>query len=294
MRNIGNLSVLVLSFVLFGLVGCSGAPSADGFIGQNAYRYSATQVAFGPRYPGSQGHANVQRWLHDSLTDLGWSVETQSFSYLGVELANIIARLPSQHEGQAPIILGAHYDTRPQADQDQMTPSQPVIGANDGASGVAVLLELARILADEPADVPVWLVFFDAEDSGNLDEWPWHVGATYFAENLTASPQAVIIVDMVGDQDLQIYYELNSDPQLSQEIWSVANELGYNDFIPEYKHSMVDDHTPFIRLGFPAIDIIDFDYPFWHTTEDTLDKISAHSMEQVGQTLLTWLSRQSE
>jgi Zn-dependent M28 family amino/carboxypeptidase len=293
MRNYSGYALFVLVTLFLAMGACSGGDNTAVFDGQAALDYAATQVGFGPRYPGSQGHNLIQTWLQETLTSMGWSVELQSFSYLGVELTNIIARLPSQPSSQTPIILAAHYDTRPQADQDPVDPMQPVLGANDGASGVAILLEIAQVLADQPADAPVWLVFFDGEDSGKLNGWPWIVGSTYFADNMTISPQAVIIVDMVGDRDLQIYYDRNSNPQLSQDIWAVAAELGYHDFIPDYKHAMIDDHTPFVRLGFPAIDIIDFDYPAWHTTEDTMSQISADSLEQVGGTLITWLYRQS-
>jgi hypothetical protein len=294
MRNKLLFCQFIIVIALWGgTAGCRVVDDGPRFDGEGAYQYAAAQVDFGPRYPGSQGHTEVQSWLQKTLIDLGWSVETQSFTHLGVELTNLIARLPSQMDAHQPIVLGTHYDTRPQADQDPNNPTHPVTGANDGASGVAVLLEIARIIAVQPADTPVWLVFFDGEDSGNLNGWNWIVGSTYFAETMAIEPQAVIIVDMVGDRDLQLYYDRNSDAQLSQEIWAMAADLGYDGFIPEYKYSMIDDHTPFNRLGIPAIDIIDFDYPAWHTTQDTLEQISADSLAQVGQTLLSWLYQQS-
>jgi Zn-dependent M28 family amino/carboxypeptidase len=167
-----------------------------------------------------------------------------------------------------------------------------VPGANDGASGVAVLLELARTL---PEDIsPVWLVFFDAEDNGRIEGWDWILGSRAFVEEVPVSPQAVVIVDMVGDADLNLYYELNSDETIRTEIWNTAAALGYgNIFIQTGKHSMLDDHTPFLEKGIPAVDIIDFDYPYWHTTEDTLDKVSTESLGAVGDTLWHWLVEQS-
>jgi Zn-dependent M28 family amino/carboxypeptidase len=109
---------------------------------------------------------------------------------------------------------------------------------------------------------------------------------------LSRRPEYVIIVDMVGDTDQQLYYEANSDPILRSHLWSIAAELGYGEyFVPEERHSMLDDHTPFVELGIPAVDIIDFDYPYWHTTEDTLDKIGAASLERVGRTLEVFLER---
>ncbi|MEW5828997.1 MAG: M28 family peptidase, partial [Chloroflexota bacterium] len=188
------------------------------------------------------------------------------------------------------VILGAHYDSRRVADQDP-DPSKrdrPVPGANDGASGVAVLLEIARVL---PADsLPVWLVFFDAEDDGDLPGSDWILGSRAFADSLTVRPQAVVIVDMIGDADLNLYQERNSDPALTQAIWSQAAALGYETaFIPQPKYRMLDDHIPFKQLGLTVVDIIDFDYPYWHTTKDTPDKVSAESLQIVGETLLRWI-----
>jgi Zn-dependent M28 family amino/carboxypeptidase len=186
--------------------------------------------------------------------------------------------------------LGAHYDTRIFADNDPdpSNHSLPVPGANDGASGVAILLELARVLPED--SVPVWLVFFDAEDNGRIDTWDWILGSTEFVENNPVQPQAVVIVDMIGDADLNIYKEKNSNSELTNEIWNIAKSLEYDSvFFPEYKHSMIDDHTPFLRAGIPAVDIIDFDYPYWHTLQDTPDKVSGASLQAVGETLQVWV-----
>jgi Zn-dependent M28 family amino/carboxypeptidase len=120
------------------------------------------------------------------------------------------------------------------------------------------------------------------------------LGSREFVENNAVQPRAVVIVDMIGDADLNIYKERNSNPELTNDIWAVAQGLGYEKiFIPEYNHSMIDDHTPFIEVGLPAIDIIDFDYPYWHTVEDTPDKVAAESLEAVGRTLWTWVTQQS-
>jgi Zn-dependent M28 family amino/carboxypeptidase len=184
----------------------------------------------------------------------------------------------------------AHYDSRIYADHDpdQTKRQEPVPGANDGASGVAVLLELARTLPSET--VPVWLVFFDAEDNGKIPGWDWILGSRLFVKTIHIKPQAVIVVDMVGDNDLNIYMEEKSDPDLTKEIWQLAQEMGYSQFfIKEIKHNIIDDHIPFIEAGIPAVDIIDIDYPYWHTTSDTNDKVSAQSLEIVGSTLWTWI-----
>jgi len=186
------------------------------------------------------------------------------------------------------VILGAHYDTRRSADQEDS--DAPVLGANDGASGVAVLLELARTLDPRRLRHQVWLAFFDAEDNGGLDGWEWCVGSSYMAARLHVFPVAVIVVDMVGDADQQIHFEGNSDPALQMQLWQIAADLGYADsFIPTYRWTMLDDHVPFAQRSIPAVDIIDFDYPYWHTTQDTLDKVSGASLERVGRVLEVFL-----
>jgi Zn-dependent M28 family amino/carboxypeptidase len=227
-------------------------------------------------------------WLVASLKEFDWQVEVQELEYAGQKIRNVVAKQGSQGDW---LILGAHYDTRIYADRDPDPNKQkdPVMGANDGASGVAVLLELARVLPDE-LDKQIWLVFFDAEDNGHIPGWDWILGSRAFVENLDSQPQAAIIVDMVGDADLELYYEQNSDEELSNQLWQQAKDLGYGEFfIPEVKYAMLDDHTPFLQAGIPAIDIIDFDYPYWHTTSDTLDKVSAASLDAVGDTLLQWI-----
>ena len=259
------------------------------FDGQRAYQDVLAQMSFGPRTPGSAAHSQAIGYIEASLEKAGWKPRLQATTWNGFEVQNIVA---SRSEGAPAIILGAHYDSRLLADRDQGPGwSGAVPGANDGASGVAVLLELARSL---PADsVPVWLVFFDAEDSGGLDGRDWIMGSRAFAASLTFTPRAVIIVDMVGDADLNLYYERNSDSQLRADIWRQAAELGFQaQFIPEERHSLIDDHTPFLQAGLPAVDIIDFDYPYWHTAADTADKVSAQSLEAVGRTLEAWIAAQ--
>jgi glutaminyl-peptide cyclotransferase len=161
------------------------------------------------------------------------------------------------------------------------------------------LLELARVMDVPRSGKTIYLAFFDAEDNGRLGEWNWIVGSTYMAqhwgENGESPLQNVIVVDMVGDKDLNIYMDRYSDRTLTNAIWHTAEKLGYADkFIPEIKYAMLDDHIPFARLDIPAIDIIDFDYPYWHTTQDTPDKVSAESLQIVGTTLETWLESQTQ
>jgi Zn-dependent M28 family amino/carboxypeptidase len=220
------------------------------------------------------------------LEGLGWEVQTQELEYQGVQVRNVIGKL-----GQGPIaILGAHYDTRPVADQDPEHFSEPIIGGNDGASGVAVLLELADVLPGYELQNEVWLAFFDAEDMGRLEGWPWCVGSTYMAQSLMVQPAYVIVVDMVGDIEQELYYEGNSNRVLRERLWAIAADLGYDQFIPEKRHTVIDDHLAFAQRGIPAVDIIDFDYAYWHTVEDTCDKVSPESLQRVGRVLEEWLT----
>jgi Zn-dependent M28 family amino/carboxypeptidase len=230
--------------------------------------------------------------MRAELSAAGWNSRIQSSEKLGHPVQNIIAY---RKDVLPKIILAAHYDTRMVADNDPdlARRNDPVPGANDGASGVAVLLELARVIPEDSA--PVWLVFFDAEDNGRIQGWDWILGSQAFVDELEFRPEAVVIVDMIGDADQNIYIERNSNPELVKEIWGIAADLGFVQFfIPEPKYSMFDDHTPFLEAGVPAIDIIDFDYHYWHTTDDTVDKISAESLGTVGTTLQEWIARRNE
>ena len=267
-------------------------PVSDAFDGNRAYADVQTQVAFGPRIPESDGHAKVQTWIRGELVAAGWQVEIQESEAMGHPVQNIVAKRGNENPQ---IVIGAHYDSRIYADNDPdpANRSLPVPAANDGASGVAVLLELARVLPDDT--VPVWLVFFDAEDNGRINTWDWILGSTEFVKNNPIQPQAVVVIDMIGDASLNIYKEKNSSADLTNEIWSVAKSLGHDDvFNSEYKYSMIDDHTPFLNAGIPAADIIDFDYPYWHTTQDTPDKVSAESLQAVGETLQAWVIERTQ
>lgn len=265
--------------------------TSTAFDGQRAYQDIAYQVSLGPRPSGSQAHAQTTEWLVETLQAADWQAEVQRAEVMGQMVSNVVA---TRGKGTPWILLGAHYDTRMFADRDPdpAKRKEPVMGANDGASGVAVLLELARVLPRE-LDMRISLVFFDAEDNGNIPGWDWVLGSRAYVAELENQPDAVVIVDMIGDADLNIFLEMNSDPSLSEEIWDQAAALGYTEeFIPSPKYAILDDHTPFLEVGIPAIDIIDFDYPYWHTTKDTLDKVSPHSLQAVGDTLLAWLLTQ--
>jgi hypothetical protein len=263
------------------------------FDGALAYAQVLRQMDFGPRITGTDGNHAAGDYILHELRKLGWATDFQPFDYMGVHARNIIARA---NVGRGPVlILGAHYDTRRLADRDPAHRNLPVPGADDGASGVAVLLELARSLDLKLVHNEIWLAFFDAEDNGDLNGWDWIVGSSYMAAQLKIQPQAMILVDMVGDASQQLYFDSNSDPKLSARIWATAGQLGYVQyFVPIPRYAMLDDHIPFAQKGIPAVDIIDFDYPFWHTPEDTADKVSAASLEHVGRTLEAYLEAQNQ
>ncbi|MEI7988821.1 MAG: M28 family peptidase [Chloroflexota bacterium] len=295
--------IIIVLFIAKGslnfIQSASGGSAPVTFDEQRAFRDVQVQVNSGARIPDSQAHIRTVEWLISDLKIAGWQVELQKTTLMGHAIQNVIAKrgAPLQDVrtplAQQPswVILGAHYDSRLVADKDPdpTKRQQPVLGANDGASGVAVLLELARILPRN-FHKEVWLVFFDAEDNGGIEGWDWLLGSRAFADSLTRKPDAVVILDMIGDKDLNIYQEMNSTPALNQQIWDKAAALGYQTvFIPKPKYSLLDDHTPFLQKGIPAVDIIDFDYPAWHTTTDTLDKVSPQSLKVVGDVVFAWL-----
>ncbi len=267
------------------------------FDGAKAFEDLAAQMAFGARPTGSAAWVKTGDYILSTLKDYGWKTQEQPFD-LNVNGALIRGRNLIGSLGSGPvIIIGAHYDTRLWADDDPDPAKRhdPVMGADDGASGVAVMLELARVLAKGYTfNREIRLVFLDAEDNGEIPGWnDWSLGTTYYVDHLDVAPEYVVILDMIGDADLNIYYEgesMRSAPEIVHGIWDTAAALGYSQsFIPSLKYTMIDDHVPFISAGFKAIDIIDYDYPYHHTTSDTLDKVSAQSLERVGRTMQTYL-----
>jgi Zn-dependent M28 family amino/carboxypeptidase len=291
-----NIYKILLSLIIIGVVISSIfyifiplVNTRHEFDGQRAHDAVKYQVGLGPRTMGSKAHDLVTNWIISDLQNQNWNVDTQETDSSGMAIKNIIAKRGS---GTPWVIIASHYDSRSFADNDPNPQNwkQPVMGANDGASSVAVLMELARVLPSN-LDKQIWLVFFDAEDNGNASGTGWDLGSEYFVSQLNGKPDSVVILDMIGDKDLNIYKERNSNPDLNNEIWGVASELGYSQFIPSYKYNMIDDHTPFIQAGIRAVDVIDFDYPYWHTVNDTLDKVSAESLKAVGETILKWLEQ---
>lgn len=263
------------------------------FNAERAYQDVVYQVSLGSRTPGSEAHEKAIEYFRSELQKANWQVDVQYVEVNGQLLKNVVAR---RSDVPPKIILGAHYDSRLMADKDPDPKKQqePVPGANDGASGAAVLLELGRILPSN--SVPVWLVFFDGEDQGGIPGWEeWSLGARGFVDTFTLKPRAVVIVDMVGDYNLNILKEKQSNQRLVNEIWQVAADLGYGQyFIDEQKYTITDDHVPFLEAGIPAVDIIDIEYRYWHTSYDTPDHVSPFSLGVVGSTLQVWLGQQKE
>jgi glutaminyl-peptide cyclotransferase len=261
------------------------------FNADRAYQDVVQLVSLGPRIPGSEAHEEAIDYFRSELQKDNWTVEVQLAEVNGNIIKNVIAR---RSDMPPEIILGAHYDSRLMADRDPDPQKQqePVPGANDGASGAAILLELGRVLPSN--SVPVWLVFFDAEDQGSIPGWQeWSLGARAFVDAFTLKPRAVVIVDMVGDKNLNILQEKQSSQRLITEIWKVAHDLGYqNYFLNEQKYTIIDDHVPFLEAGIPAIDIIDIEYRYWHTSYDTPEHVSSVSLGIVGSTLQVWISQQ--
>ena len=282
-----NYTKLLLIISILLLSACSSDLPAPDFDGSHAMQYAQTLFEFGYRTPGSDAISASADYITTELSQAGWKVEYQEFIHKNVPLRNIIAK---NSDAPADVLIGTHYDTRQISDEEENTllRSTPVPGANDGTSGTAVLMELARSLED--TDLSIHLIFFDGEDQGRINEWDWSVGAQYYADQLVSYPKNVIIIDMIGDADLNIYKEKNSDPELKQEIWDIADDLEFGTvFVNSEKYSMIDDHLPFVNLGIPACLLIDFDYPYWHTRSDTLDKISEDSLSAVGSVLLQWI-----
>ncbi len=273
------------------------AAAARRFDGERAYELLKKQVAFGPRVPGQPGHTACRDFLLQELKLLADEASLQEFTQnVGgrrLPMANLLARWKPKSPGG--VLLAAHWDTRPTADQDP-DPSkrgQPIAGANDGASGVAVLLELARRFKAAPPPVPVLIVLFDGEDYGpGLDRM--FLGSRHFAARLPDNcPREGVLLDMVGDRDLRIPQEWNSlqgAPDVIREVYDVAHRLGYRrEFPKEAGGEIQDDHVPLLRRGLKVIDLIDFDYPPWHTLADTPDKCSAKSLQAVGDVVGEWV-----
>ena len=277
-----------------------GAGSTPQFSGDRAMDWLEKQCAIGPRTPGSEGNIRLRGMIMELAAAGSLSVAELCFSSpdpMGdkpVRLCNLVVSAGPREGGR--LWLGAHFDTRPVCDKDPdpAKRGQPLPGANDGASGVAVLLHLMELFAEQSPARGVDLLFLDGEDSGSAGKpEEFCLGSAYLARTwqefggpLSGDvPDGVIILDMIGDRDLSIpmeQYSLRYSRELVEMVFQRAGELGLDAFVPVPGAAVFDDHVPFIRAGIPAVDLIDFDYPFWHTAADTPEACSAESLAQVG------------
>lgn len=273
----------------------------ESFDGQSAFNFLTMQTDLGPRNPGSKGHAACLDLLKNQLKKLGAEVSLQPFLFYDEDekstftLTNIIGSYNMQNMSR--ILLCAHWDTRPRADMDLFANrNKAILGANDGASGVAVLLEIARHFQKYPPPVGIDIVFFDGEDYGREGDLAnYCLGSRHFVTNNNRYfPRFAILLDMVGDTQLELPIEGYSNqyaPELVQSVWNAAADIGISQFIHEERHYVFDDHVILNESGIPAVDIIDFEYPdekhgYWHTLQDTPDKCSPGSLKAVGDVLM--------
>lgn len=286
-----------------GLMACLEAWSSSAKIatvdGSLAYSHVEKLVSFGPRPPGSPAIARSQAYIAGILKELGLEVEHQDFLANTpngpVSMKNIVGK--TVRSAKPVVILASHYDTKPMM-------NTAFVGANDGGSSTGLLLELARVLSKRQNAFTVWFVFFDGEEAQR--EWSETdslYGSRYFVEKLKAYGQtgvikALILMDMIGDRDLKLENDTSSTSSLMDLVRRSAAGLGYTQYMAASQKGMVDDHLPFIRAGIPAVDLIDYDYgfnnSFWHTPNDTLDKISPRSLKIVGDIVVRTLESLSQ
>jgi len=293
------------------LVACNSAPgqtpgaaimdtaNVPAFNADSAHSLIRHQVAFGPRVPGMPGHDKQLAWMTQRLGALADTVSTQQFTHKSsrggtLAMTNVFARF-NPEAGQR-ILLIAHWDTRPTSDNDPQNADLPIDGANDGASGVAVLMEIASVLARNKPPIGVDLLFVDGEDYGP-GESDMYLGAKHFAANMPQAykPLYGILVDMVGDEQPVFLIEGNSQdaaPEVVERVWRTAEQLGLrNIFVRRSGGHINDDHLPLIRAGIRTIDIIDFDYgqgnEYWHSQGDIVEHTSPVGLGAVGKVLLT-------
>jgi glutaminyl-peptide cyclotransferase len=307
----------ILPLMLFVLAGCPSAGQdarssgstvvvervAPKISGDSAYQHIRTQTEFGPRVPNTEGHQKQVAWMVAYLRERADTVSVQSWTHTTtkgkeLQLANVFARFnPSAPDR---ILLLTHWDTRPTADEDRDADkrNQPISGANDGASGTALLLEMANVMARTRPSIGVDLLFVDGEDYAPGD---MYLGAKFFAANLPPSyrPLYGILVDMIADASPKYPVESNSSEQAGEvvdRVWRTAEQLGYGQYFRRSSQGAIeDDHIPLNHAGIRTIDIIDFDYgsanEFWHTSQDVLENTSPRGLEIVGTVLLELIYR---
>ena len=310
MWQLGDKMKRILFLVLILFYSCNTEPrnSIDipNFDSNKAFTYLVKQCEFGPRNPGSSGHLEFSNYLEAFLSELEGKLIVQEFIYIepitNMERNGKNFIIQFNENAEYRLLLGAHWDTRSLSDQDEEVENQslPVLGANDGASGTSVLMELATIISEKNPEIGIDIVFFDAEDGGFSGQpETFALGSRFFAENLPiVKPNFAIIVDMVGDKNLSIPIErisYNIAPEKVKEIWNLAEELSLPAFKKTIDLEIYDDHVPLWEVAaIPAIDIIDFQYPnmfynHWHTQRDTPENCSPQSLGQVGNLLVNYI-----
>lgn len=302
MRDICSHRIIKLIWAIFligltiGFYSCRGEVVKPVFDGERAMQLLIKQVDMGPRNPGSTGWDSFQMFMAGFFDSLNIEYRTQPFTYHdyitddSIRMVNWIVSLNPDQSTR--ILIAAHYDCRPRAEHDPILDNRekPIPGANDGASGVAVLLHLAELMAINRPAIGVDLLFFDGEDygpSGRTDQYL--LGSSYFARQNRQEYEFGLLLDMIGDSDLTVYREALSElhaKEINDMVWEHASLLGLDAFNDSVKYEVLDDHIPLIAAGIPTIDIIDFDYLYWHTLADTPDKCSAASLEIIGRLVL--------
>jgi len=265
------------------------APAA--FDSSKAWEHLRQQVAIGPRPSGSPGNVKNREYITKTLAAIGLKTVEQAWTAttpIGpIKMVNLIATIPGQRPDR--IILASHFDTK-------LFREFRFVGASDGASSTAALLELARVIKARPRlPFTIELLFLDGEEA--TGEWVGTdntYGSRHYVEVATKagtlkSIRALVLLDMIGDRNLNIRRESNSTPWLTDIVWSVARRLGHQASFINESMAVEDDHLPFLKAGVPAIDIIDLDYPAWHTAQDTLDAVSARSLQTVGDVVVAAL-----
>lgn len=288
----------ILGLTLLSLAGCkpAGAKSQPWleFSGENALAHVQALVALGPRPPGSPAIEKARAYIRTNLEATGWQVIEQPFTAETprgpVAFVNLIARRPDEAPAGELFIIGSHYDTK-------TFDSIRFVGANDGGSSTGALLELARVLGQHPdLAAHLELLFFDGEEAyENFTPTDGLYGSRHFANQMrkaghTKDYRGGIVWDMIGDRNLTITMPLDSPPELAKDIFAAADALQVRNHFTFFHDSMIDDHSPFNAEGVPTIDLIDFDYPPWHTAGDTMDKLRAQSLQIVGAVTLYFLS----
>ncbi|HLG96345.1 MAG TPA: M28 family peptidase [Bryobacteraceae bacterium] len=271
------------------LLACSVAvcTAAADFSGTAALEYTRKAIAFGQRPPGSAANQKLQAYIEAQLKPLHCQMSFDAFTAQtpvgAVPMRNIIAKFPGS-SGRAIVITG-HFDTKPM-------PGRVFLGANDGGSSTGFLLELAQVVNSTPHADDIYLVFFDGEEA--FGEWSdtngtfgsRHLADVWARQGMLSRIKALINVDMIGDKDLGILQETMSSGSLRRMVWKTAEDMGYRKYFLDFAQATEDDHLPFLRKGVNALDLIDFDYgphnAYWHNEQDTMDKLSAHSFDVVG------------